>query len=164
MIALDLDGTLLNYGATNGATRVNVELIDSLPAGAPVAIVTNQGGMVWSINNPQKYPTPERVARRLAIAITYLEEHGHQVSSIHICVYHPKASGTAFLSIMNALIAHLHQSELTGWVVYMAATARKPEPQMLLLARATVYYGDSPDDELTAQNAGIEFVAVTRFE
>ena len=85
MIALDLDGTILNYGGhATEATRYNLALLPMLPPPATVAIRYH----------PDRYPTPLRVADRISDACNFLCRHRYSVEAIYISCYHPKAQET----------------------------------------------------------------------
>ena len=165
VIALDMDGTILNYGSHTTETRSNYSLLPMLPRERqPVAILTNQGGMAFSRQNPAKYPTPERVAERLYTAVRFLRDNGYPVSIIIASCYHPRAEHAAIQSAAAKLRTYMPQFVATVWRVYTSEAARKPNSLMLKVAGATIYYGDSPEDVAAAANAGIPFVAVPRFE
>ncbi len=166
VIALDMDGTILNYGSHTTETRSNYSLLPMLPlrGAARVAILTNQGGMAFSRYNPAKYPTPERVAERIYAAVRFLREAGYPVEIIMASCYHPRAEHVAIQSAAAKLRSYMPQFGAELWRVYTAERARKPHPLMLKAAGATIYYGDSPEDAAAAANAGIPFVAVPRFE
>jgi len=162
MIALDFDGVIANYGDHASQTRYNPGLLSLLPGRQPVAIATNQGGMVFSRHNPERYPSPLRVAQRLLGGCNFLRRNGYPVQALYISAFHPKAADAD----IQAVAAHLREliSVIAPvWRVYTTERARKPHPLMLRAAGATVYYGDSPEDAQAAQAAGIPFVAVPRF-
>lgn len=162
MIALDFDGVVANYGGHATETRYNPALADILPhQRQPVAIVTNQGGLAFHRLNPARYPSPEHVARRLAGGIRYLAALGYPVAVLLISAYHPKAAPQAIQYAAHRL--RLAMPGVRTWHVYSTPESRKPSPFMLLRARASIYYGDSPEDAQAAAAAGIPFVAVTRF-
>ena len=166
VIALDMDGTVLNFGKHTTETRSNDALLPLLPprGHARIAILTNQGGMAFSRNNPAKYPTPERVAERIYAAVRFLREAGYPVEIIMASCYHPRAEHVAIQSAAANLRGYMPQFGAKLWRVYTTERARKPHPLMLRAAGATVYYGDSPEDAQAAVAAGIPFVAMPRFE
>lgn len=163
MIVLDFDGVVANYGDHTTQLRLNGGLFALLPRQRqPVAICSNQGGMAFSRLNPGRYPSPERVAYRLAAGSNFLHGHGYPVQAIFVSAFHPKAADAAIQQAAQQL------RELLGlfapaWRVYTTERARKPHPLMLRAAGATVFYGDSPEDQQAAEAAGVPFVAVPRF-
>lgn len=162
MICLDFDGVVANYGNHTTETRFNDGLLALLPpARQPVAIVTNQGGMALHAGAPERYPAPERVAMRLLAGIGWLEARGYRVQMVLISAYHPRAARP---EIERAAAKLRRELVLAPRTVYTTARSRKPSPLMLRVARASVYYGDSPEDEDAALAAGIQFVRVPRFE
>lgn len=162
MIGLDFDGVVANYGDHVNETRFNPALRDILPRQRqPVAIVTNQGGTAFHRLNPERYPSPEHVAQRLAGGIRYLSALGYPVAVLLISVYHPKAERQAIQYAAHRL--RLAMPGVRTWHVYTTAESQKPSPFMLQRAHASVYYGDSPEDAQAAAAAGIPFVAVPRF-
>lgn len=163
VIALDLDGTILNYHNHAAETRINLGLLALLPAGAPgtVVIVTNQGGMAFHRVNPAKYPSPAQVADRLWTAAVYLGGRGYPVQSILVSCYHPRAERA---DVQRAARQLRREYAQPGIRIFTTARARKPRPYLLRLAGATCYYGDSPEDAVAAQAAGVPFVRVERFE
>lgn len=161
MIALDFDGVVANYGDHTTQLRLNGGLFALLPRQRqPVAICSNQGGMAFSRLNPEKYPSPERVAYRLAAGSNFL--HGYPVQAIFVSAFHPKADDAAIQQAAQQLRKMLGRFA-PAWRVYTTERARKPNPLMLRAAGATVYYGDSPEDAQAAQAAGIPFILVPRF-
>lgn len=163
MIALDFDGVVANYGDHTTQFRLNDGLFALLPRQRQyVAICTNQGGMAFSRSNLAKYPSPERVAYRLAAGCNFLHRHGYPVSAIFVSAYHPKAADADIQQVAAILRRHLPKI-VSAWRVYTTERARKPHPLMLRVAGATIYYGDSPEDAAAAAAAGVPFVAVPRF-
>ncbi len=161
MICLDMDGVLLNYGNHTTELRINHEFIKHLSENGvkEVSICTNQGGMVFSGSNPQKYPTPQRFVERAQAAIRALTEHGISVEGVHVAFFHPKAKVSELLKIHETLCGVVPQ----GFILWDAEEYRKPNPGMLKAARCTVFCGDSDEDGLAALAAGCEFVRVERF-
>ena len=163
MIALDFDGVVANYGDHITRTEFNAALPALLPRPPRrVVIVTNQGGMALHAHAPEKYPSPERVADRLRAGVTWLKARGYEVDSVFVSAYHPRADPKDVLSAAQRLRARFEPAQ-PKLIVYTDAHSRKPSPFMLQVAGATVYYGDSPEDEQAARAAGIEFVSVPRF-
>ena len=167
MIALDLDGTLLDYSPDGPTPRVNRAVIAALQARGvtAVAILTNQGGLCFGVlgklrRDGRPYPTPEQFAVRLRAAIAALTDAGIAVACVHVSLWHDYAPEDAL-----ALAAIQVESVYYGGpvMVYTTARARKPQPFMLYSARATEYWGDSPEDAEAARNAGVPFVHVERF-
>lgn len=164
MIALDLDGTILNYGSHVTEIRINHALLSLLPRQRqPVVILTNQGGVALWRSDPNKYPSPEHVGWRLDAACTFLAEREYQTVAIYASCYHPRAQAVDVQWAAATLRGEI-ASLVPSWRVYTTERARKPHPLMLRAAGATVYYGDSPEDGQAAAAAGIPFVSVPRFE
>ena len=165
MIALDIDGTILNYNAHTKETRYNLELLTMLARNETrlVALVTNQGGMSLSFSNSGEYPMPSRVAQRINDACTFLRRNGYSAMSVHVSCYHTKATNADIQKAAAKLREFLSLGHFS-WTVYTTERARKPHPLMLRAAGATVYYGDSPEDGQASAAAGIPFVSVPRFE
>lgn len=163
MIALDFDGVVANYGDHINETRFNPALPGILPPGAPVVIVTNQGGMALSRRRPEKYPVPAQVGHRLLAGCEFLAQHGHRVEGVYVSAYHPEAFAAAIQAAAKKLRNSLRRLDGVAWRVYTTPESRKPSPFMLRRAGATCYYGDSPEDAQAAEAAGITFVFVQRF-
>lgn len=162
MIALDFDGVIANYGNHATETRFNTDLLRLLPPRPRrVVIVSNQGGMAFHAVSPERYPSPERVAMRLLAGIGWLEARGYKVARVLVSAYHPRAERR---TIERAAALLRRELALVPRTVYTTAKSRKPSPFMLKAARASIYYGDSPEDEQAARAAGIKFVHVSRFE
>lgn len=162
LIGLDFDGVIANYGNHLTETRFNNGLLALLPpAPQPVAIITNQGGMALHASAPERYPAPERVAMRLLAGIGWLEARGYRVQMVLISAYHPRADRQM---IERAAAQLRRELVLVPRTVYTTERSRKPSPFMLRVARASVYSGDSPEDEEAARAAGVPFVRVPRFE
>ena len=119
--------------------------------------------MVFSRLNPQMYPTPHQVARRLAFGCAFLAQSGYPVAAIYISAYHPRAADSDIKLVAQRLRNELSVNAAPPATVYTTERARKPNSFMLRVAGATVYYGDSPEDAQAAEAAGIPFVAVPRF-
>ena len=165
MIALDMDGTILNYGGHTQETRYNPALALLLPSvRQPVAILTNQGGMAFSRLNPERYPSPDRVACRIFQAAGFLKGLGFPVSDVLVSCFHARAADADIQAMARALRAELATPRGIFWTVYTTERARKPSPFMLRVCAATSYYGDSPEDAEAAERAGIPFIPVLRYE
>lgn len=160
MIALDIDGTLLDYGS-HGATRINTDLVASLPRGVDIVLVTNQGGLPFGLTN-HRFPSVRQFVERLATIYRYMAACRKPFSAVYVCVYHPLASPQAIQSVAHQVRGHI--AIYPRWRVYATSRARKPSPLMLRAAGATIYYGDSPEDAKAALAASIPFVPVCRFE
>ena len=171
MIALDLDGTLVDYSPEGERPAVNWQLIRQLAARGvtEVAIVTNQGGLPWFVmgvtrQDGRPYPAPAQFLNRLSVAVNALSDSGIRVAAVRVCVYHPRADATAIQRAALEVRAGTQRAARTGdWHVYTTARARKPEPLMLRSVGATEYWGDSPEDEGAARAAGVPFMPVERF-
>lgn len=171
MIALDFDGTVANYGG--GPFQLNRPLIRSIWQAQPLmlpdcAICTNQGGLVWGVLNrrrygdPGKFPTPESFVRRIDLAQQKMPLHGLRLDELRLCVYHPKAP-ESLIKTTAQQVRDLLRGAPFAWTVHETPAARKPAALMLRAVRATIYYGDSDEDEAAARNAGIPFMRVARF-
>ena len=171
MIALDLDGTLLDYSPEGPEPAVNHAVIARLVERkvAEVAILTNQGGLPFGVagklrRDGRPYPTPRQFAVRLAEAIQALWEAGIEVEAVRVSCWHQYAAAhdiqraASRTRYMLSFMGRMSQS-----TVYTTAAARKLNPLMLHSVGATEYWGDSDEDEQAAANAGIPFVRVKRF-
>lgn len=165
MIALDIDGTLLDYNYVPRVVGVNNRLVDRLVALSvkSVALCSNQSGLPFGVQGLKRrdgrpYPAPAVFNERLGYLIGVLAYAGIQVVGIQVCVYHPKATAQA---IQDAARLVDFQPGLT---VYIGKEWRKPSPAMLLAVCASEFYGDSDEDEQAANAAGIPFVRVGRFD
>ena len=178
MIAIDLDGTLLDYNyLLLGEQAINLPIVRSISRrNEPVAIVTNQGGLPFGVRgrcrqDGRPYPTPDDFAFRLSRAIHALVNHGVLVAAVRVCVYHPKAGDVSIDLAARLVRPHLARLVSNGyirdgrkvWRVYTTGAARKPSPLMLRSVGATEYWGDSPEDAVCAAALGVPFVAVERF-
>lgn len=161
MICLDMDGVLLNYGNHTTELRVNHEFIKELAERGVkrVAICTNQGGLVFSGSNPQKYPTPQRFVERAQTAIGALSEKGIRVVGVHVAFFHPKAKVSELMTVHETLCTIVPN----GFTLWESEEYRKPNPGMLNAALCTVFYGDSDEDGQAALASGCQFVRVERF-
>lgn len=162
MIGLDFDGTVANYGDV-WELSFNGALLEMLPHSAPVAIITNQGGLPFSVKGGKVYPTPERLAERLRAGVNWLNANGHPVQMVCVSVYHPSADAKAITSAAHQL-RKLMPSVIGGWAwrVYETERARKPSPLMLKYAQVTSYYGDGAEDVEAARAAGVMMHYVNR--
>ena len=172
MIALDLDGTLLDYAPEGPQPRVNGSVILSLlrvgAARTGVAICTNQGGLPWHVMGARRkderpYPSPEQFCLRLRAAVTALSGVGIKVVAVRVSVFHPRADEAAIQRAARAVRTDLGRLMYVETKVYTTARARKPQPLMLHSVVATEYWGDSDEDGGAAQAAGVPFVRVERF-
>lgn len=166
MIGLDIDGTVLPYGAQD-LTRPNYGLLDLLPAqGALCALITNQAGICFHAQAPGRFPAPFAVAMKIGAAATFLTDHGYPVRLVLVSCWHPTANPATIAHAAAQLRQHLPRGERAPWPwhVYTTARARKPQPYMLIAARCVRYYGDAPEDHKAAQAAGIPFTLVPRWQ
>jgi len=169
VIALDLDGTLLDYSPASGAPRVNPAAIDMLIARgvSRVAIVTNQGGLPFGVagkrrKDGQPYPTPAQFCARLDAAHRALTRRGIHIIAVRVSCWHAYAD-PATIQLAARQVRDFGRGFGSDWTVYATERARKPAAFMLHSVGATEYWGDSPEDAQAAANAGISFVAVQRF-
>ena len=170
MIALDLDGTLLDFAPEGPAPRINPAVIAALQARGvtAVGIVTNQGGLPFGVagklrKDGRPYPTPEQFAVRLRAAVRALNRTCIIVAAVRVSCWHPYADASDIQRVAYQVRGQLSAGCIRDWTVYTTARARKPQPFMLYSARATEYWGDSPEDAEAAHNAGVPFVHVERF-
>lgn len=161
-ICLDMDGVILNYGNHTTELRINHDFIAHLvELGVKnVRICTNQGGLVFSVSNPAKYPTPERFIERASAAVRALNEAHISVARVHVAVFHPRADATLIDRVRGSLVS---ANKPFSMMVHLLAEYRKPEPGMLRAAGATKFFGDSDEDGAAAIAWGCEFVRVERF-
>lgn len=170
-IALDIDGTLLDYNYIPGSPPVvNMALIKKLATEGitSVTLVTNQGGLAFGWagrdrTDGRKYPSPSDFLGRLASLSQALGNHNIDVVAVYVSLYHPKADPDVLESIRNSLYAMVLFWQPPRLLVYVQPEYRKPSPGMLVAANVSSYYGDSDEDEQAAQLAGIEFIRVPRF-
>ena len=171
MIAIDLDGALLDYSPEGALPAVNWAVIRALAARGvrKVAVVTIQGGLPWHVmgvlrKDGRPYPSPAQFLNRLSVAVNALSDCGIRVAAVRVCVYHPHAAAAAIQRAALEVRAGMQRAAMTGnWHVYTTPRARKPEPLMLRSVGATEYWGDSPEDGGAARAAGVPFVKVDRF-
>jgi len=170
-VALDIDGTLLDYSHVPGENpRYNEALIDLLLKSGvrEVSLVSNQGGLVFGLmskvrdGGSRRYPSPSDFHLRLMSLIYKLKENGIRTISLRVCTFHPKGS-VGLLSDAARDVRNLLYDSDFDWVVHEGPDYRKPSPLMLEDVGATVYFGDSDEDEESAKNAGIVFVRVERY-
>lgn len=158
-IGLDLDGTILNYGAHRSEIRTNPALLPLLPRSARVVIISNQGGL------PRGRIAASQVARRVHRACQFLEDSGHGLLWCYFSCFHPGASSNEIRNASKRLRYELSKIfDQPFWSIFTTEWSRKPSSYMLKLTEIQTYYGDSPEDEAAAKAAGIPFVSVPRFE
>lgn len=166
MIGIDLDGTVLNYGGhAAGEIRINAACIGWLAVQAgDVAILSNQGGVNFHDANPAKYPSIEQIVARVVAAQQAMRRQNcGRLAHVRMATYHPSAdprrcSAVAKkleLALSAQITARIEVSGAPGW--------RKPQPGMFDGLRLTVYVGDSDEDALAAEAAGVKFLRVERF-
>lgn len=174
MYFLDIDGTLLPYDGYKGfCGKANQKLIDSLrrEGVTKVGVATNQGGIPmgelgWKRDSELVYPTVSLFLQRLDYLATELRFNGIYLTAVRVSLYHPRTVGLPVVESAADRIretAWLAINQIPDWKVFTEEKYRKPAPGMLLDAGATVFYGDSPEDEQAAMAAGIPFIGVTRF-
>lgn len=166
MIGIDLDGTILNYGGhAADEIRIAVARIGwiAMQAG-DIAILSNQGGVNFHDANPAKYPSVEQiVARVLAAQQAMRRLDCGRLAHVRMATYHPSADPRRCIAVAKKLelalseqiSARIEVSGEPGW--------RKPQPGMFSGLRLTVYVGDSDEDGLAAEAAGVKFSRVERF-
>ena len=177
MIALDLDGTLLDYSPEGPAPKINRALLTLLARQRvrSVAICTNQGGLCFGVlgsvrKDGRGYPTPPQFVARLRFAVLALAAYGISVPHVRVSCWHKAAATQPDVAAAVQRAAQLVRWELPyklaqfdlDWRVYTTERARKPAPLMLRSVGATCYYGDSDEDAQAAANAGIQFHYVER--
>ncbi len=161
-LAFDLDGTLLNYGAKPGEIpKANWELLKPLTVGHSISVITNQGGIPFSLVNP-KFPTAGYFVDRVFYLVGALKCFGIELENLFVCVYHPKASADMLKYAVDAL-EFMHTSYGIPTKVFYEDQYRKPNAGMLEWEKLSAYYGDSDEDQQAAEAAGIDFVRVERF-
>ncbi len=172
MIACDIDGTLLDYaydriGVIN---RSFVERLVKLPVDA-IALVSNQGGISLGVAGAKRadgrwYPTPQLCFNRLMTVYLTLRQYHIKIVRVAYCVYHPRATPNAIANAARQLrrLINLNVPDRFDYTIYETARARKPNPLMLRAVNASIYYGDSDEDEEAARAAGIAFARVPRFQ
>lgn len=168
--AADIDGTILPYGMPV-SDRYNKAILNIIPKGTPVTLITNQGGINFHKNAPDVYPSPETVADRIIQAANWLHGNERPVYQVLIATYHPKADSltrnASSQALRRCLIEALHQpwnrNRNFVFTIFATERARKPSPFMLKHAHATIYIGDSNEDSQAAIAAGIHFIPVARF-
>lgn len=162
MVCLDMDGVITNYGNHTTELRINHAFIRTLVENGikSVSICTNQGGLVFSTSNPEKFPTPQRFIERSSAAVDALREAGINVVSVHVAFFHPKAKLSELMNV------HQQLSEISpqGFILWESEEYRKPNPGMLKASGATTFYGDSDEDGNAADAACCKFVKVERFQ
>ena len=159
---------MLDYDYIPGQPpKINHALIEQLK-GQEIALVTNQDWLPFGIKGAirkdgRPYPKPADFVDRLKYLLEALDQVGVKVASIRICIYHPKAdpkdNRSAFYEVLR-LVDPVFSGDID---LSSDETWRKPSPYMLINVGATIYYGDSPEDEGAANAAWCEFVCVDRF-
>lgn len=166
MKTFDIDGTLLDYDYLPGEDPViNRGLIATLEPGERIALVTNQGGLAFGLMGIQRkdgrhYPRSADFVWRLNKLVNCLTDAGVIVADVHVCTFHPKAPPEKCEEAAASIKEMLPSDTVKA---YFFERWRKPNPSMLVEARATVYYGDSEEDAEAAARLHIPFVRVTRF-
>jgi hypothetical protein len=162
MIGSDIDGTLLGYNQTNGEPpSINWPLIRTIAGRTDkLWLVTNQGGIPFSLHDPKHYPSADDFRHRLIYLVGAFALFGVKVVGIDAAVYHPKAPDDAVRWAEKELALALADLNLTAFV-HIDPLSRKPGAVMLRRAGLTCYSGDSAEDERAAD--GIEFIRVPRF-
>ena len=170
-IASDIDGTLLDYDYIPGEIpAINWPLIRQLRERTDrIVLITNQGGLPFGVQGSvrkdgRRYPEPEDFVERLGYLVEALKVEGVRVTHLQVCVFHPKVTIEAVGQVASRLAQLLYvQHDRINWMIRTGKEWRKPHPNMLNFVEATIYYGDSDEDEQATQAAGIEFVRVERF-
>lgn len=166
LLAIDIDGTLLDYNYNGPVAVVNPKVALSLPR--RIALVTNQGGTSFGVagilrSDGRPYPRPGDFVGRLSALLSFLSQSRVEVIETRISVYHPRADLDHIQMSARAIRLGLATLKAGEWRVYATERARKPNPLMLRSVRATEYWGDSDEDEAAAAAAGITFRRVARF-
>jgi len=164
MLCFDIDGTLLDYGQKM-PPDLNADLIARIPPGAPVGLLTNQGGISRALAGQQRigstvpYPTPERFLARLWALLEQLRSVRIAVEMVLVATYNehvsPEYCELAANAVRDAGPICLVASADPDW--------RKPAPAMLRLAGCTEFWGDDDTDAQAAAAAGVPFKRVQRF-
>ena len=175
MIALDQDGTILNFLRDTMETSVNWPLLQTLrrQGAKQVGIYTNQGGLPWFVagvlrKDGREYPSPYEFVKRLQISVSALNSYGIAVPDIRISCFHPRAERKHIEAAAVDVRKCLHAAGMSDyWTVYTTARSRKPEAHVLVSLKRLwgeiEYWGDSPEDGEAALAAGVPFVPVERF-
>ena len=164
MLCLDIDGTLLDYGQKL-PPAFNAEVIARIPAGTPVGLLTNQGGIARALAGQQRigsavpYPTPERFLARLWALLDHLRERRVVVEMVLVATYNPDAD----LEFCELAAQQLRDAGPICLVASADQDWRKPAPEMFRLAGCTEYWGDDDTDAGAAEAAGVPFCRVPRF-
>lgn len=161
-IGIDIDGTILPYGAAKDDYRGNADLIHRLPPAAStnIILVTNQAGINFI---GDRYPTPAEVANRIHNALLFLGRHGYFPRYTNISVFHPRTPYSVIEISAKRLRRALHALNILNFSIYATEKSRKPQPYMLRHPMLETYYGDSDEDRAAADAAGIPFVRIERF-
>ena len=166
MIGVDLDGTLLNYGGhASGEIRIAVARVGWIAMqGGGIAILSNQGGVNFHDANPVKYPSIEQViARVVAVQQAMRRLDCGRLTRVRMATYHPNADPRRCIAVAKKLELALSEQISARIEVSGSPTWRKPQPGMFDGLRLTVYVGDSDEDALAAEAAGVKFLRVERF-
>ena len=166
-VGCDIDGTLLDYGATVGAAPVvNTHRLGQLRRFAgEIGLITNQAGIVLGAQGIKGFPAPEHFVTRL-LALIEAAQPILPVVSLRVSMYHPKFSAQSIAEAVRATTLLLSR-HLTGtgidWNVFAEPEYRKPAPGMLADLGIELFIGDSDEDEGAASAHGCKFVKVSRF-
>lgn len=177
LIAFDLDDTLMERDTTNllpGVKEWFNKWLDELDGKTSFAICTNQGGVGlrhWmesgGFGEPEKYPTPYDVSKRLRIVyeiLTNIEVDDNPSAYLPLGIFKCYAYITK-----KGVVAPVPQGKELDpeWNPY----CRKPYAGMLKRAQAyfsvgdglVLFVGDRPEDEEAAMNAGCDFMWAWEF-
>lgn len=167
LIGVDIDGTIANYAFMHdGQTHINHDLAEHL-RGSRVALISNQGGLAFGLRglvakDGIKYPSPtDFYYRFVEIALRLQVQYNIRVESLWAAVHHRSANPTDIATVARFLRNRLGHYPC---YVFTRAESRKPSPMMLNCAGVYCYYGDSPEDVIAAQKAGIPYVLEPRFD
>ena len=166
MIGVDLDGTILNYGGhASGEIRINVARLTWLAAQeGGIAILSNQGGVNFHDANPAKYPSVEQiVARVVAVQKTMRRLDCGRLTRVRMATYHPNADPLRCIAVAKKLELALSAQLNARIEVSGAPDWRKPQAGMFAGLHLAAYVGDSDEDGLAADAAGVKFLKVERF-
>lgn len=175
MHVLDIDGTLLPYdGYKAPCSQLNTKLLRLLVSQdvKEIGVATNQGGIPmgelgWRRDGSLVYPVLPLFYQRLDyLSMGLWRFWGIRLVRVRVALYHPKTAGLPIVNDVACRMretAWLSKNQIPDWKVFTGEAYRKPAPGMLLDAGATVFYGDSPEDEQAAMAAGVPFINVERF-
>lgn len=85
------------------------------------------------------------------------------IVGVQVSLYHYKAAANQPDAVQDVVWAAVDDIDVPI-AVWTGAQWRKPSSEMLQAVKATVYYGDSDEDETAAKAAECAFVRVARFE